>query len=80
MKQDGSFVEGSEMEQNQVFSSTSNSSAMLANCVRAACRFSVISRASTSGAGRVALSSRASSLSQKMSRFILSRASSWGSS
>jgi hypothetical protein len=41
------------------------SSAMVANCSKAASRSSVISGAMISGAGRLALSSRASSFSQK---------------
>ncbi len=49
------------------------SSAMVANCSSAASRSSVISWAMIPGAGRLALSSNASSLSQKMSRFTLSR-------
>ena len=51
---------------------------MLLNCSRAFWRFSVISFASMSGAGRFSVSSRLSSLSQKMSRLALSRwVSSW---
>lgn len=46
---------------------------MLLNCSSADCRFSVISLAIMSGGGRFAVSSRLSSLSQKMSRFALSR-------
>src|ERR1051325_6723407 len=49
------------------------SSAMVANCSRAASRSAVMSAAMTSGAGRFALSSSASSFNQKMSRFTLSR-------
>ena len=49
------------------------SSAMVANCSRAASRSSVISWAMISSAGRFADSSSASSFSQKMSRFTLSR-------
>ena len=53
-----------------------NSSAMVANCSSAASRSSVISWAMISGGGRLADSSSASSFSQKMSRFTLSRLSS----
>src|SRR5690606_9272155 len=48
------------------------SSAIALNCSNAACRSSAISRAITSGGGRLAESSRDSSLSQKMSRLTLS--------
>jgi len=48
------------------------SSAIVANCSSAACKSAVMSAAMTSGAGRFALSSSASSFSQKMSRFTLS--------
>ena len=46
---------------------------MLLNCSSAFWRFSVISLAIISGAGRFSVSSRLSSLSQKMSRLALSR-------
>ena len=49
------------------------SSAIVANCSSAASRSATMSAAMISGAGRLALSSRASSFSQKMSRLILSR-------
>src|ERR1035441_397194 len=49
------------------------SSAISANSSSAACRSSTISAAITSGAGRLAASSRLSSFSQKMSRLALSR-------
>ncbi len=50
-----------------------SSSAIIRNCSRAASRSSVMSCAMISGAGRFADSSKASSFSQKMSRFTLSR-------
>lgn|GEM_PF-2760205 len=49
------------------------SSSMAANCSSAACRSSTISAAMTAGSGRLAESSSESSLSQKISRFTLSR-------
>ena len=49
------------------------SSAISANSSSAACKSSTISAAITSGAGKLAASSRLSSLSQKMSRLALSR-------
>ena len=49
------------------------SAAIVANCESAASKSSTISCAITSGSGRLALSSRLSSLSQKMSRLSLSR-------
>lgn len=49
------------------------SSAIVANCSNAASKSFVMSCAMISGAGRLADSSSASSFSQKMSRFILSR-------
>ena len=49
------------------------SSAMVANCSNAASRSAAMSVAMTSGAGKFAESSNASSFSQKMSRFTLSR-------
>ncbi len=55
-------------------SDSSSSSEMLRNCSSAASRFLTISAASTSGAGRLSVSSRLSSLSQKRSRLALSRA------
>src|SRR3954453_16012804 len=56
--------------------STPRSSAIAANCASAAWRSCTISTASTSGSGRLALSSKVLSRSQKMSRLTLSRASS----
>ena len=50
---------------------------MLLNCSSADCKFSAISAAKISGAGRLSVSSRFSSLSQKMSKLALSR---WASS
>jgi hypothetical protein len=49
------------------------SSSMVENCSNAASRSATISVAMMPGAGRLALSSRASSFSQKMSRLALSR-------
>jgi hypothetical protein len=49
------------------------SSAIVANCSSAASKSAVMSGAMISGAGRLVDSSSASSLSQKMSRFTLSR-------
>ena len=46
---------------------------MLLNCSSAASKFSAMSAAKISGAGRFSVSSKLSSLSQKMSRFTLSR-------
>src|SRR5581483_4635777 len=48
-------------------------SAMAENCSRAVCRSSAISWARTSGSGKLSASSSVLSLSQKMSRFSLSR-------
>jgi hypothetical protein len=53
---------------------SSKSFAIPRNCSSAASRLSAISVASTSGSGRLSVSSRLSSLSQKMSRLALSRA------
>ena len=50
-----------------------NSSATARNCSRAASRFSTIPAAMSWGGGRLSVSPRLSSLSQKMSRFSLSR-------
>ena len=50
------------------------SPAIILNCSSAASRSSTIAAASTPGSGRLALSSRLSSFSQKMSRLALSRA------
>ena len=50
-----------------------NSSIILLNCSNADSKFSAISAAKTSGAGRLSVSSRLSSLNQKISRLALSR-------
>ena len=65
----------SEAEKGEAFQAWGcfKSSAIVANCSRAASRSAVMSAAMISGAGRLALSSSASSFSQKMSRFTLSR-------
>jgi len=56
------------------YSSTPNCSAICRNCSSATSRSAIISVAITSGSGRLALSSKLSSRSQKMSRLTLSRA------
>lgn len=50
-----------------------SSSMMLLNCSSADSKFSAISVANISGAGRLSVSSRLSSLNQKISRLALSR-------
>jgi hypothetical protein len=63
-----------ENRSNQADSAPARSPAISRNCSSAASRSSTISCAMTSGGGRLSLSARASSLSQKMSRLALSRA------
>jgi hypothetical protein len=71
------FLERSPTRSSSYFStsldSLPRSDAISLNCSSAACRSSMISAAMMSGAGKFAESSRASSLSRKMSRLTLSR-------